>query len=97
GKEAPPWIVSAVVAELPILRQRIDVVPEHVEQLLIAHLGRVVHDLHRFGVAGAAARYLLVAGIGVVPAGIARGGADHSLDLVEISLYAPETAYGHRS
>src|SRR5262249_53156632 len=47
-------VLVAVVAELPILRQRIDVVPEHVEQLLIAHLGRVVHDLHRFGVAGAA-------------------------------------------
>src|SRR5262245_7962736 len=87
-------ILVAGVAELPILRQRIDVVPEHVEQLLIAHLGRVVHDLHRFGVAGAAARYLLVAGIGVVPAGIARGGADHTLDLVEIGLYAPETAAG---
>src|SRR5262249_58116175 len=48
-------VLVAVVAELPILRQRIDVVPEHVEQLLIAHLGRVVHDLHRFSVAGAAA------------------------------------------
>src|SRR5262249_22668297 len=87
-------VLVAVVAELPILRQRIDVVPEHVEQLLIAHLGRVVHDLHRFGVAGAAARHVLVAGIGGVPAGIARGGADHALDLVEIGLYAPETAAG---
>src|SRR6516165_6354739 len=47
-------VLVAVVAELPILGQRIDVVPEHVEQLLIAHLGRVVHDLHCFGVAGAA-------------------------------------------
>src|SRR5262245_45530960 len=87
-------VLVAVVAELPILRQRIDVVPEHVEQLLIAHLGRVIHDLHRFGVAGAAARYLLVAGIGGVPAGIARGGADHALDFVEVGLYAPETAAG---
>ena len=87
-------VLVAVVAELPILCQRIDVVPEHVEQLLIAHLGRVVHDLHCFGVAGAAARDLLVAGIGGAPAGIARGGADHAFDLVEIGLYAPETAAG---
>src|SRR5262252_2455337 len=41
-------VLVAVIAELPILRQRIDVVPKHVEQLVIAHLGRVVHDLHRF-------------------------------------------------
>src|SRR5262249_15049108 len=87
-------VLVAVIAELPILRQRIDVVPEHVEQLVIAHLGRVVHDLHRFGVPGAAVRDLLVAGIGGVPAGIARGGADHAVDLVEIGLHAPETAAG---
>src|SRR5215831_13665109 len=71
-------VLVAMVAELPILRQGIDVVPEYVEELVIANLGRVVDDLHRFGVAGAAARHLLVAGIGGVPAGIARGGADHA-------------------
>src|SRR5262244_150498 len=34
-------VLVAVIAELPILRQRIDVVPKHVEQTVIAHLGRV--------------------------------------------------------
>src|SRR5262245_32545064 len=87
-------VLVAVVAELPILRQGIDVVPEHVEQLVIAHLGQVVHALHRFGMAGAAARDVLVPGIGGAPAGIARGGADHALDLVEVGLYAPETTAG---
>src|SRR5215831_14731205 len=87
-------VLVAVIAELPILRQGIDVVPKHVEQLLIAHLGRVVHDLHRFGMPGATVRDLLVAGISGVPTGVARGGADHALDLVEIGLYAPETAAG---
>src|SRR5215468_10068538 len=87
-------VLVAVIAELPILRQRIDVVPKRVEQLVIAHLGRVVHDLHRFGMPGAAVRDLLVAGIGGVPAGVARGGADHAVDLVEVGLYAPETAAG---
>src|SRR5262249_57090681 len=87
-------VLVAMVAKLSILRQGIDVVPEYVEELVIANLGRVADDLHRFGVAGAAARHLLVAGIGGVPAGIARGGADHAFDLVEVGLQAPETAAG---
>src|SRR5262249_4306641 len=64
------------------------------EQLVIAHLGRIVHDLHRFGVAGAAVRDLFVGGVDGVPAGIAGGGADHAVDLVEIGLHAPEAAAG---
>src|SRR6516164_3157686 len=87
-------VVVAVIEELPILRQRIDVVPEHVEELVIAHLGRVVDDLHRFGMPSAAVRDLLVAGIGGVSAGVARGGADHAVDLVEIRFHAPEAAAG---
>src|SRR5262245_4639337 len=87
-------VLVAAVAELAILRQRIDVVPEHVEQLLVAHLGRVVDDLDRLGMSGAAVRDLLVAGIGAAPAGIARGGADHALDLVEVGFHAPEAAAG---
>src|SRR6516162_7454518 len=87
-------VLVAVIAELPILRQRIDVVPKHVEQLVIAHLGRVVDDLHRFGMPSAAVRDLLVAGIGGVSAGVARGGADHAVDLVEICFHAPEAAAG---
>src|SRR5258708_18156527 len=43
---------------------------------------------------GAAVRDLLVAGIGGVPAGVARGGADHAVDLVEIGFHAPEAAAG---
>src|SRR5262249_16951654 len=87
-------VLVAMVAELPILRQGIDVVPEHVEELVIHPLGGAVHSLHRWGGAGAPARPLLVAGMGGVPAGIARGGADHAFDLVEVGLHAPETAAG---
>src|SRR5258708_24151862 len=87
-------VLVAVIAELPILRQGIDVMPKHVEQLVIAHLGWVVYDLHRFGMPGAAVRDLLVAGIGGVPAGVARGGADHAVDLVEIGFHAPEATAG---
>src|SRR5262249_15571266 len=62
--------------------------------LSLATLGGCVADPPRCGGAGAAARPLLVAGIGGVPAGIARGGADHAFDLVEVGLHAPETATG---
>ena len=53
-------VLRADVAELAVLHRRIDVVPEDVEQLLVADLLRVVDDLHRLGVAGAAGRDLLV-------------------------------------
>src|SRR5262249_58668258 len=43
---------------------------------------------------GAAGSSLLLGGVGGPPAGIAGGSADHALDLVEIGLYAPETAAG---
>src|SRR5260221_734592 len=62
-------VLVAVIAELPILRQGIDVMPKHVEQLVIAHLGWVGYDLHRFGMPRSALRDLLVAGIVWVPAG----------------------------
>src|SRR5262249_25086181 len=87
-------VLVAVIAELPILRQRIDVVPEHVEQLVMLPLGGVDPALPPFGGPGAAGGARLVGGMGGVPAGIARGGADHALDLVEIGLHAPETAAG---
>src|SRR5258707_9750419 len=89
-------VLVAVIAELPILRQGIDVMPKHVEQLVIAHLGRVVYDLHRFGMPGAAVRDMLVAGIGGVPAGVGRGGADHAVDPVGIRFHAPEADGGGR-
>ena len=42
-------VLIAVIAELRVLRQWIDIVPENVEQLLLADLGRVVSDLDRLG------------------------------------------------
>src|SRR5215510_12107575 len=41
--------------------------------------------------AGAAMRHMLIGGIGRMTTGIARGRADHALDLVKIGLDAPET------
>src|SRR5262249_59099346 len=87
-------VLVAHVAELPVLRERIDVVPENIEKLVVAHLRGVKGDLYRFGMPGAAVRHLLVGGIGGAAAGIARRGAAHALDLVEIGLHAPEAPAG---
>src|ERR671915_369638 len=53
-------VLVPVVAKLPVLLRRVDVMPEHVEQLLIAHLFWVVHHLYRFRMAGTAGRRLLL-------------------------------------
>lgn len=49
-------VLVADVAELAVLRERIDVVPENVEKLVVAYLRQVVSDLDRFGMPGAAVR-----------------------------------------
>src|SRR5439155_13189764 len=83
-------VLVAAIAELAVLRERIVVVPEHVEELFVGDLGRVVDDLDRLGMAGAAAADVIIGRIGELPASIARGGADDAFDLVEIGLNAPE-------
>jgi hypothetical protein len=60
-------ILAAVVAELRVARDRVDVVPEDVEQLLVADLGGIVDDVYRLGVARDASRDLLVGGWSTVP------------------------------
>ena len=44
----------AGIAELRVGGERIDVAPEHLEQLFIADFLRIVGDLYGFGVAGVA-------------------------------------------
>src|SRR2546426_6085803 len=39
-------VLAADVAELPVSYGRIDVFPEHFEELFVAHLLRIVDDLH---------------------------------------------------
>src|SRR5436309_3119107 len=87
-------ILVAVVAELRLRRERVDVVPEDVEQLRVADLARVVDDLDRFGVSGAARRHLLVGGVPGVAAGVADGGREDALQLLEGGLHAPEAPAG---
>jgi hypothetical protein len=90
-------ILVAVIAELPVLRQWIDVVPEHVQELLIADLRGVVDDLDRLGMTCPPARDLFITWIGGSAAGIAGGCADHTRDLIEVGLHAPEASAGKSS
>src|SRR5262245_48347373 len=83
-------ILAAAVAELAVGRDGIDVVPEHLEQLLITDPGRVIGDLDRLGVAGAPGGDLLVARVLRGAAAVAH---DHRRDAVqglERRLHAPE-------
>src|SRR4051812_5692710 len=53
-------VLVATVAELPVFRERVDVVPENLQQLLVADLRRIIDNLDRFRVAGAAGGHLPV-------------------------------------
>src|SRR5262249_28873820 len=90
-------ILIAVIAELLIFRQRIDIVPKNIEQLLVGDFRWIEDDLNRLGMARPAVGNLLIGRIGGAPAGIARGCADHACDLVEVGLHTPETAAGESS
>src|SRR2546421_2020092 len=87
-------VLVPVVAELRILLRRVDVMPEHVEELLVTHLFWVIYDLDCFRMAGTAGRHLVVGRIFLVSAGVARGGGDHAGELVKWRLHAPEAAAG---
>src|SRR5258708_3971604 len=94
GGEDRGAILIAVIAELRVCRQRIDVAPEQVEQVFIGDLRGIEHDAHRFGVAGAAGRYFFIGRILLRPAGVAGGDRDDAVDAVEHRLPAPEAAPG---
>src|SRR5215831_3241030 len=90
-------ILVPVVAELSILLRRVDVMPEHVEELFVTHLFGIIDDLDRFRMAGTAGRHLVIGRILLVPTGVARGGGDHTGQLVKWRLHTPEAAAGKGS
>src|SRR5262245_66640615 len=62
-------VLVADVAELPVLRERVDVVPENIEQLVVAHLRGGKGNLDRFGTPGTAVGNRRRAGLDVAAAG----------------------------
>ena len=83
-------IGAALVAELAVWIERVDIVPVVVEQLGVGHLGGIVGHLDRFLIA-----FMVAIGrVRLGAAGIARDRLGDAVDLVEGSLHAPEAAAG---
>jgi len=84
------------IAELLVRRERIDVLPEHIEQLRVGDLRRSVENLDSIGVAGAARGYFLLRGALLVPARIAGRRRHDAWQRIERRLHAPEAAARER-
>lgn len=85
-------ILVSEVAELPVGRERIDVVPEGVEQFLVADFLRILGYPHGLGVAGAAGNDLVVGRVLFRAAGEARHSREYAFHFVEKQLHRPETS-----
>src|SRR5262245_9415013 len=94
GDENGAAVLMAGVAELAVTGGRVDVVPEDVEQLLVADLRGIVADTDRLGVARPAGGHLLVGWIHLGPTGVAGSDFEHTLEPLEGRLHAPEAAAG---
>src|SRR6185503_17551286 len=84
-----PVLGPPVVALAHSLR-RVMVLPEDLQQLVVARLGRVEYDADGLGVTGPAGTRLLVSRVGRVAALVANGGGPNAGQLPERLLFAPE-------
>src|ERR1700675_3643734 len=66
--------------------------PEGLEELLVAHPCRVIRDQHRLGVAGLAGAGLSIGRVRGHTTGITDSGRDDARQLPEVLLGTPETA-----
>ncbi|MNI55897.1 hypothetical protein D3C73_1108750 [compost metagenome] len=88
-------VLAAVIGPLAVeLGRVVHHREEHLHQLSIADLARVVVHLHRFGVAGAATADALIAGIGGTTPDVTGHRVAHPFDVLEHALHAPETPTG---
>src|SRR6185369_17911172 len=92
GVDGRPVLGTDVVALAHALG-RVVVLPEHLQQVLIGHLRRVVHDLDGLGVPGPTGAGLLVRRVLGEPALVADGGGVHAGDLPEHPLRSPEAPH----
>jgi len=70
---------------------------EYAQQFAIADLRGIVDDLHRLGVPGVAGAHQLIFGSLSLSAGVAGGRGNHSLNVLEYGLHAPEASSGKHS
>src|SRR5258708_29211711 len=86
-------VLRADVVALAVALRRVVVLPEDAEQLVEAHLGRFVGDLHHLGGAGAPAADLAIRRCTRGAARVADRGRHHARRLPELALGAPEAAH----
>src|SRR5581483_2090252 len=77
-KDFAPVLIPRI-AKLPVDGERVDIVPENLQQLLITDLSGVVSDLHRLGVSRSSGRNVLVSRVLHPSAGVAGGDGEHPL------------------
>src|SRR5919106_6007103 len=87
-------VLVAVVAELRIGCERINVAPEDVEKLFVTDLARVISNLYCLCVAGRTGCHLLVRRVLLGAAGIAGDSRDDSVNFIVRRLHAPKTTAG---
>src|SRR5262245_26482068 len=85
-------VLAAEIEALAVAGGRIVDLPELLEQLVVADLGRVEPHLDRLGVAGAVPADLSVSGVCHVAAGVADSGLQDPVDLAEGRLDTPEAS-----
>src|SRR6266487_5602347 len=92
AKEDHRSILRANVGTLAIERGRIVNLPEHIEQLIIRHLRRVVGHFNALSVSGSARADIRIGRVIVPAAGVADSRRCHALDLAKRRLNSPEAA-----
>src|SRR5262249_1127467 len=87
-------ILTAHVAKLPVRSERIDITPEHLEQLLVTDLFWIIGNLDHLCLSGLAGRYFLIRRIFLCSTRVTRDGRNDPVELVKGWFHAPETAAG---
>src|SRR5690606_26577635 len=93
----PGPVLRAHVVALAVALRRVVVLPEDLQQVLVADDTRVVDYADDLVVAGLTGAGLLVGGVGREAGGIARHRQPDARDLPELAFHAPEAAHAeHR-
>ena len=95
-KEDRRPVLRADVVALPVERRRVVRLPECCQQIGKRNDGRIVGDLHHFGVAGQTSANLIVRRIGDIAAAVARDDGFYAFKLIENRFGAPKAARAKR-
>src|SRR6266571_35197 len=83
-------ILFPEIRPLPVHLRGIMRLPENVQQLFVAYLGRIKRHLHHFRVSRFIRAHILVSGVFRVATAIAHGRLHHSRHALKCCLHSPE-------